>query len=150
MWVDKYVGLKYDAKNFDCAHLVALVLQEQKGIDVNFPQTRRGLLREADQQKAIAAYSESLAKRVHYPEDFCGVLMREVDKERAGHIGLYLTFAHTAYVLHNSEALGKSCVHRLDELSRFGIIVEGYYTWTAPPSSTHASSMPLTPSPTRA
>lgn len=139
MWVDKYVGLRYDARRFDCAHLVALVLQEQKGINVNFPQTRRGMIAPADQQKAIAAYTESLAKEVHYAEDFCGVLMREVDKDYAGHIGVYLTFAHTPYVLHNSEALGKSCVHRLDELSRFGLVVEGYYTWITP-STTPASS----------
>lgn len=127
-WTERYVGLPYDATRFDCAHLVARVLEEQFARRVALPSEHARHYRA--QQRQIAAEKGQIASRRaegELCEDGDGVLL--ISRGHFDHLGLYARLQGEGWVLHNFSAAGHVCLHRLRDLARHGLQLEGVYRW---------------------
>lgn len=127
--LDRFVGLPYCPRRMDCADLVLLVQAELFGRAALLPGRPRPL-RPDDQAVQLRAQTEQLAQRVDQPADGDLVLMIDAGQDRPGHAGTFFFLAHEPWVLHTSETLGGSCLHRLADLPSMGLRVESYYRFT--------------------
>ena len=125
-----YLGVPYKARASDCADFVIQVQKGLFGREVTFPGKRPRPLRPDEQAEALARYTEAAAFKVDSPQDGDSVLMYEVGKSVAGHVGVYFFISYTPYLLHNAEWMPNgSCLHKIQDLSSIGLTVEGYYRW---------------------
>ncbi len=124
--LDRYIGIPYCAETSDCGDLVASVRRDLFGHDVALPSPRpRGTAGSA----AIDSGARELAHPTATPRDGDLVLMIDHGQKRPGHAGLWFWLDHEAWVLHTSERLACSVLHRLRELPQWGLRVEGVYAW---------------------
>lgn len=123
-WSAAYVGLPYMKDQFDCAGLVERVLREVFARELALPKERAADV--AGLSVQIAAHRREFARRCDSPAEGDGVLM--IGRGRVNHIGLWC-FIDESYVLHNMRNAGQVCLHRVRELDRYGLFVEGYYRW---------------------
>lgn len=127
-WTSKYLGMTHRPGEFDCAHFVEQVLIEQFNIRLTLPQHARGR-RALDAQ--ICALRDQVAEPTAMPKEGDCVLMRVPGRRAAGnHIGIYAAPGGRQSVLHLIQHAG-SCLHRLIDLSRVNLEVEGFYRWHA-------------------
>jgi len=122
--IEHYTGIPYCEHTFDCADLVVLVQRELFGREVNLPSARPRGLRGVIQ---VGEISRQLAHRTDTPSD--GDLVLMIEQARPVHVGVWFWLAHEAWVLHANERNGCSVLHRMRDLSGFGLRVEGVYTW---------------------
>jgi len=123
-WSEPYVGLPY--READCAALAERVQRQVFNRALSLPAERaaglRGMTEQIDSLKAD--YAEPVAQ----PCDGDAVLM--VARGRLQHIGVYCDIGGVPYVLHAVRNAGQTCLHRLADLGRFGLAIEGFYRWT--------------------
>ena len=125
-----YLGVPYKARTSDCADLVIQVQKELFGREVTFPGKRPRPLTGEQQAELLDRYKSDIAFRVDNPQDGDCVLMYEVGKPVAGHVGVYFFISYTPYLLHIAEWMPNgSCLHKIQDLSGIGLTVEGYYRW---------------------
>ena len=125
-----YLGVPYKARTSDCADLVIQVQKELFGREVTFPGKRPRPLKGEQQAELLDRYKSDIAFRVDSPQDGDSVLMYEVGKSLAGHVGVYFFISYTPYLLHIAEWMPNgSCLHKIQDLSGIGLTVEGYYRW---------------------
>ena len=125
-----YLGVPYKTRTSDCADLVIQVQKELFGREVTFPGKRPRPLKWEQQAELLDRYKSDIAFRVDSPQDGDSVLMYEVGKSVAGHVGVYFFISYTPYLLHNAEWMPNgSCLHKVQDLSGIGLTVEGYYRW---------------------
>lgn len=125
--VQPFVGLQYEAGQFDCADLAALIQRDLFGRCVTLPGHRpAGAMTQA---AAIHRHAQELASRIDAAvvADGDAVLLQQ--SGRIVHIGTFFRVAGVARVLHNSATIGHSVLHRLSDLPAFGLRVEGFYRW---------------------
>lgn len=127
--LDRFVGIPYCPRHMDCADLALLVQRELFGRSVVLAGKRARPLELDAQAAAVASYCSELGTAVGQPQDGDAVLMRDMDTDIAGHIGIYLFTNYAPHVLHTSHKLGGSALHRVQDLQGFGLVVEGYYRW---------------------
>ena len=123
-WSAGYVGLPYVRGEFDCAGLVERVLTEVFGRQVSLPKERAAHVVGLSVQ--IAEHRSEFARRIDSPSEGDGVLM--VGRGRINHIGVFCRIDES-YVLHNMRNAGQVCLHRVRDLERYGLFIEGYYRW---------------------
>ena len=128
--VGRFVGLPYDARHMDCADLVLLVQRELFGADRVLPGKRPRPLRPDAQAQALASALGGLAARTELPQDGDLVLMCDGAQALPGHAGTWFFLDFEPWVLHCSNALGVSRLHRVRDLPGLGLRVEGVYRWT--------------------
>lgn len=126
-WTAGYVGLPYVPLAFDCAHLVERVMREQFGRTICLPAARPHENRSAQLQQMIDAHAPHLAERIDAPAEGHPVLM--VGAGRLNHVGLAAAMVGEWWVLHNFIRARQVVLHRVRELPRWGLSVEGYYRW---------------------
>lgn len=130
----RYVGTPYVPGEFDCADLAVRVQRELFGREVALPVHRDRPAGTRGQAREIMRLRDTLADRVNIPADGCGVLLWEPTGEaghdlRLWHIGTVFLHAGETWVLHNSERIGSAALHRLFDLQRWGMRVDGFYAW---------------------
>ncbi len=121
----RYLGRPYDAGAADCADLVADVLREEMGIDVDLPG-RAASARARDRQ-ARSVLAEAAAPAAD-PRPGDVALLRPAGR-RAGahHVGVVgVDCAGRAWALHAQPGVG-AVLTPLDELPRRGYALEGLY-----------------------
>ena len=125
---ETYVGTPYVEGVFDCADLAAKVQWEVFGRLIPLPTHRKRPAGAMGQAREIRVLQDALAVRIELPETGCGVLMYQpTEQSMRWHIGTVFVVGIDVWVLHNSsEALG-ACLHRLADLQRQGMRLEGYY-----------------------
>ena len=122
-WSEKYIGLPYEEGKMDCAELVKRVLFVEFGKVANIPSERAAGLRGKSQQ--IDLTKDKVAKKVKAPREGDVVLMR--CRGALGHVGVYCLINHEAWVLHALKNAGQVCIHRMHNLHKYGLEVEGFY-----------------------
>ena len=122
--VERYTEIPYCEDTLDCADFVALVQRELFGRHIQLPNGRP---RGTRGQLSLGELSKAYGVRTDDPRNGDLVLMTE--HGRAAHAGVYFWLAHEAYVLHSSERIGCSVLHRARDLPEFGAPIEGFYAW---------------------
>ena len=126
-WSEPYIGRPYVLGESDCARLVCDVRREVFGLPV--PE-------EAEPGRAPSAYGrfqqmrdgvEEYGDPTDDPQDGDSVLM--FCRGRDSHIGVYAVVNGEPCVLHAMKNAGMTVLHRLRDLPRYNLHVEGFYKW---------------------
>jgi hypothetical protein len=122
-WPEQYVGRPYSEHN--CAELAVLVQREQFGRHIELPTEMPSFF--GHQAKMIDLCKADYARPVESPIEGDAVLMK--CRGRFSHVGVYCVIRAQGYVLHALKSSGQVVLHRLRDLERIGLTLEGFYRW---------------------
>lgn len=126
-WSAKYIGQGYATHTADCARLLAKVRQEQFNLpvptDIEVDRAASRLGRVGQMRDLVTEYGI----KTESPQEGDAVLM--YCRGRPSHIGVYCIVNNEPSVLHAMENAGMVVLHRIRELHRVFLTVEGYYAW---------------------
>lgn len=126
-WTGRYIGRPYVPGFFDCAHLVERVQREHFGRDVRLPQHRISERSRELSTQIAAEQGFFITPREGAPEEGDCALM--VGAGRLNHVGVVVLILGEVWVLHNFIRARQVALHRVRDLDRYGLTVEGYYAW---------------------
>jgi len=126
-WTERFIGQEYVAETADCARLLAQVRREVFNLpvpeEIEIERLASRLGRVGQLRDLVDAYGE-ITKT---PSEGDGVLM--YCRGRPSHIGVFSLVNGEPCVLHAMENAGHVVLHRIRELHRVFLQVEGYYAW---------------------
>lgn len=126
-WSDNYIGLPYEIDTADCARLLSKVRKEQfsKPVpdDIEVDRAVSRLARFEQMQSLV----QEFGIKTNEPTEGDAVLM--LCRGRPSHIGVYCIVDGVECVLHAMENVGMVVRHRLCDLPKAWLTVDGYYTW---------------------
>lgn len=126
-WSEQYIGQPYAIGDADCAHTLALVRKEVFNqpvpTDIEVERKTSALGRVGQMSDLVSEYGE----KTDIPQEGDAVLM--MCKGRPSHIGAYCIVDGEPSVLHAMQSAGMVVLHRIRDLERVFLTVEGYYTW---------------------
>ena len=114
------VGMPY-RRDFHCAHFVQHVNREMFGREVRLPG---GGVSSPAERAAEFGWTPTDA-----PKDGDLVLMFELGRPKADHVGVFFVVGHEPRVLHLTKTKQGSLLSRVSDLGGLGLRVEGYYRW---------------------
>lgn len=126
-WSEQYIGKPYEINSADCARLLSQVRKEVFNLpvpsDIDIQRSASRLGRVGQMSDLVESYGE----KTENPQEGDAVLM--ICRGRPSHIGVYCIVDGEPCVLHAMENAGMVVLHRIRELNRVFLLVEGYYTW---------------------
>jgi hypothetical protein len=122
-WAERYVGMPYADAN--CAELAVMVRRDVFDHDISLPSAVDGGVFALSEQ--IASHQGDFAERTINPVEGDAVLMRSCG--RLNHIGVYCVISGQAWVLHAIKNAGQTALHRIADLEKINISIEGFYRW---------------------
>lgn len=126
-WSDNYIGEPYVTGSADCARLIARVRQEIYGLpvpdNVEVDRASSRLGRVGQMSDLVDLYGQ----RTDDPDEGDVVLM--LCRARPSHVGVYCVVDNEPCVLHAMENAGMVVRHRLRDLPKVFLTVEGFYKW---------------------
>lgn len=126
-WTERYIGQEYETGTADCARLLARVRHEEFGLpvpsDIEVERAASRLGRVGQMEDLVSEFGVKTAS----PVDGDAVLM--VCRGRPSHIGVFAMVGGEPCVLHAMENAGHVVLHRIRDLGRVLLSVEGYYAW---------------------
>lgn len=126
-WSENYIGDPYVLGDADCARLVASVRKEIYKLpvpsDVEVDRAGSRLGRVGQMGDLVEMYGQ----RTDNPEEGDVVLM--ICRARPSHVGVYCIVDNEPCVLHAMENAGMVVRHRLRDLPKVLLTVEGFYKW---------------------
>lgn len=126
-WAEQYIGSEYAVNTADCARLLSKVRKEQFNMpvpdDIEIERAASRLGRVGQMQDLVNEFG----LRTENPQEGDAVLM--ICRGRPSHVGVYCIVDKEPCVLHAMENAGMVVLHRIRELNRVFLSVEGYYTW---------------------
>jgi len=126
-WSEDYIGRPYRLGDADCAALCIDVIENQFSGDLpEFCKTYREntRLRRAKQLEDLA---KQATIKTETPVEGDVVLM--LCKGRPSHVGIYCLVDNEPSVLHAMENAKMVVRHKIRDLQRYFLAVEGYYKW---------------------
>ncbi|GHU34206.1 hypothetical protein AGMMS50256_27500 [Betaproteobacteria bacterium] len=126
-WAEKYIGKPYIYGKSDCARLVCDVRREVFNLPVPEaaePGRRDSMLGLYRQLSDVVG---EWLFAVDDPEEGDAVLM--LCRGRPSHIGVFCKVAGEPCVLHAMKNAGMVVLHRLREIEKYFLSVEGFYRW---------------------
>lgn len=124
-WTDGYIGREYVEGHYDCAHLLVDVQHNVFNRKVDIPVERAEHIfltaRKIDEHREH--YLEPIAEEQAQDGDV--VLM--VCRGRLSHIGVLAVIDGIKYVLHNLKSSGNVALHRIRDLDRYALRLDGFY-----------------------
>lgn len=123
MWTDKYIGTPYT--ECDCAQLAQRVQREVFKRDIVLPSERDGGVFALSAQ--IQRLRDDYGSRTAQPVTGDAVVM--LSSGRLWHIGVYVAVGGIPFVLHAVRTAGQTCLHKIRDLPKYGMTIEGYYQW---------------------
>lgn len=126
-WAEQYIGQPYITNEADCARLVTRVRSEVFKLpvptDVEVHRAASRLGRAAQMTDLVALYTQP----VDDPKEGDVVLM--LCRNRPSHVGVYCDVNGEPSVLHAMENAGMVVLHRIRDLPKVFLSVEGFYKW---------------------
>lgn len=122
----KFFEYAYNPHGFDCADLLLLVQRELFGRQHTIPTDRA----QARRQRLLI-FQEHLTE-TSAPKDGDVVLMWEMGRSKADHVGTWFVVAGEPCILHTMEKTD-TLFTRVRHLIDLGLTIEGTYTWKALP-----------------
>jgi cell wall-associated NlpC family hydrolase len=132
-WSEQYIGRPYKLGEADCAALCIDVIENEfTGQVPDFCKTYREntRLKRAEQLEQLA---KQATVQTDNPDEGDIVLM--LCKGRPSHVGIYCLANNEPSVLHAMENVKMVVLHRIRDLPRYFLAVEGYYKWNRPNSA---------------
>lgn len=126
-WSETYIGKPYRLGDADCAALVCEVREQQ--FDGTVPEFVLAM-RENTRLKRVEqleTLSLEAVTSTDNPKEGDVVLM--LCRGRPSHVGVYCVVDNEKSVLHAMENAKMVVRHRIRDLEKFGLKVEGYYKW---------------------
>lgn len=126
-WSESYIGSPYIHNELDCGNLVTRVRKEvfhlpvPEAMEMKREESLTAKLRQI--KNLFSEYGE----KTDTPQEGDAVLMYCAG--RPGHIGVYCEVNNDKCVLHAMEKAGMVVLHRISDLERYFLKVEGYYKW---------------------
>lgn len=126
-WSEPYIGQPYVHGAADCARLLCQVRREVFGLpvpdDAEVERAASRLGRAAQMTDGVEAFGLPATD----PQEGDAVLM--LCRGRPSHIGVYCVVGGEPSVLHAMENARMVVLHRLRDLPRVFLAVEGFYRW---------------------
>lgn len=124
-WSEKYVGMDYVHDEFDCVHLLQLVQQNEFERTIDIPVERDNNVFALSSQ--IDFHKAEYLETVKQHEATEGDVVLMLAKGRLNHTGVLCKINNTNYVLHNLRNIRAVALHRVRELEKYGLKLEGIY-----------------------
>ena len=126
-WSENYIGKPYQLGDADCAALCIDVIENE--FNGNLPEfckqyRENTRLRRAHQLETLA---REATHRTDKPAEGDVVLM--LCRGRPSHVGIYCIVDNEPSVLHAMENAKMVVRHKIRDLEKFWLKVEGYYKW---------------------
>lgn len=126
-WSTRYLGTPYKLGDADCAALVCNVRAEvfagSVPAETEVERLQSALGRAGQVQNGISAFGI----KTDVPTEGDVVLM--MCRGRPSHVGVYCEIDGAPYVLHAMQNAGQVVLHKLTDLPRVQLTVEGFYQW---------------------
>ena len=126
-WSEKYIGQPYEVNKADCARLLSKVRHDEFSLpipdEIEIERKASRLGRVGQMSDLVGEYGQ----KTDTPQEGDAVLM--MCRGRPSHIGVYCIVDGEPSVLHAMENAGMVVLHRIRDLSRVFLMVEGYYAW---------------------
>lgn len=124
-WIDEYVGMPYVIDTFDCVGLISLVYKQELQTDLELPTERNEGVFLLSQQiaESMDDYVDNVS--LNKAQDFDVVLMKH--KGKLNHTGLFFRVGNVPYVLHNIRSINQVVAHKIKDLEKINLFVEGIY-----------------------
>ena len=126
-WSDNYIGQPYEINTADCARLLSKV----RKIEFNLPVPADIELERANSRLGRVSQIGDLVSeygvKTESPKEGDAVLM--LHRGRPSHIGVYCIVDGEECVLHAMESVKMVVRHKLSDLHKAWLTVEGYYSW---------------------
>lgn len=126
-WSSKYIGRPYVHGDSDCARLLSDVRVEVFGLPVpsivDLGREKTALLRANQIDQLVHEFGE----QTQSPKDGDAVLM--ICAGRPSHVGVYCVINYEPCVLHAMQSAGMVVLHKIRDLDKYFLKVEGYYSW---------------------
>lgn len=126
-WSDKYLGRPYRIGDADCAALAVDVIETEFGgvlPDFVHEDRENTRLKRAEQ---LAQRSRDLIRSTDDPAE--GDLVIMLCRARPSHVGIYCVIDGEPAVLHAMENAGQVVRHKIRDLPKYFLALEGYYKW---------------------
>lgn len=126
-WSETYIGKPYKLGSADCGTLVCEVREQQFNKTVPefvFAMRENTRLKRVEQLEFLAREAVTPTDK---PDEGDVVLM--LCRGRPSHVGVYCVVDNDQSVLHAMENAKMVVRHRIRDLEKFGLKVEGYYKW---------------------
>lgn len=126
-WSTRYLGTPYQLGDADCASLVCNVRSDVFGghvpneAEVNRLQSALG--RAGQIQDGVSSFGI----KTNNPTEGDVVLM--MCRARPSHVGVYCEIDGIPYVLHAMQNAGQVVLHKLSDLPKVHLTIEGFYQW---------------------
>lgn len=126
-WTERYIGQAYESGTADCARLLAQVRREEFDLpvpsDIEVERAASRLGRVGQMEDLVNEFGS----KTNSPMEGDAVLM--LCRGRPSHVGVYALVGGEPCVLHAMENAGHVVLHRIRDLERVFLAVEGYYAW---------------------
>ena len=126
-WTEQYIGQPYVRGAADCAALAVQVRREVFGHAVPPAVEQERAASALGRARQMAEGVADYGVRIDAPSDGDVVLMHCCG--RPSHVGVYCVVGGEPSVLHAMENAGMVVLHRLRDLPRVYLSVEGFYRW---------------------
>ena len=124
-WSDDYVGKPYIRGEYDCLSLVDDVSRNVFGQKIADNEERAERLAEMSDQ--IRERIENYVHPIDEAEAEDGDVLLIKCKGRLNHTGIFTVINGVKYVVHNLMNVKSVVIHRLRDLEKYNMEVEGYY-----------------------
>lgn len=126
-WAEQYIGLPYEIGSADCAKLVTKVRREIFKLPVPEDIEADRACSMLGRVKQMNELIESFGELTNNPNEGDVVLM--IAYGRPSHIGIFCIVNGEKSVLHAMESAKMVVLHKIRDLPRLFLGVEGYYKW---------------------
>ena len=124
-WAHQYVGREYIDGVYDCAALVEGVQRDEFHRNVEFPKERKSHV--ILSAKTIDEHKDAHLEPISAEEAKDGDVVLMVCRGRLSHIGVLAVIDGIRYVLHNLKSSGNVALHRIRDLDKYALTLEGFY-----------------------
>lgn len=132
-WSENWIGKPYRLGDADCAAMCLDVIeQEFEGRLPDFCKAIRDNTR-LQRARQLEELAKAATERTDDPQEGDVVLM--MCKARPSHVGIYCVVDGEPCVLHSMENAKMVVRHRIRDLPKYFLAVEGYYKWNRPNSA---------------
>lgn len=126
-WSEQYIGQPYVVGSADCARLVSRVRRDifnqpvPEDVEINRACSMLGRVKQMNE--AV----NSFGVKTDNPQEGDVVLM--MAHGRPSHVGVFCIINGEKYVLHAMESAKMVVLHKIRDLPRLFLGIEGYYKW---------------------